>query len=134
VVALDHETVQAMTSHGVAVADASQHAAQLGLMTHQSVRREYDHLRTLVSNKAAKIQAVHWQQELAQHILCMIAQPQTPLPAYGTEACGDGFCAFTISVLYLTVTGKLVFAQADPRFTARNMFMCFTRGTSRILD
>lgn len=50
VVALDHATVTALTTHGMAaVLDASAEAQELGLMTHKSVRREYEHLRTLVS-------------------------------------------------------------------------------------
>jgi hypothetical protein len=51
VVALDPSTVAALTgTDGIpAVLDASVDAQRLGLMTHQTVRREYAHLRTLVS-------------------------------------------------------------------------------------
>jgi hypothetical protein len=50
VVALDYDTVSALATHGMpAVLDASKEAQQLGLMTHKSVRREYEHLRALVS-------------------------------------------------------------------------------------
>lgn len=51
VVALDPSTVAALTGKdGIpAVLDASVDAQRLGLMTHQTVRREYAHLRTLVS-------------------------------------------------------------------------------------
>jgi hypothetical protein len=51
VVALDPTTAAALTDKdGIpAVLDASVDAQRLGLMTHQTVRREYAHLRTLVS-------------------------------------------------------------------------------------
>lgn len=54
VVALDHATVTALAACGMpAVLDASVEARELGLMTHKSVRREYEHLRTLVSIRPA---------------------------------------------------------------------------------
>lgn len=61
VVALDYETVSALAAHGMpAVLDASKEAQQLGLMTHKSVRREYEHLRTLVSVTISARCGVTW--------------------------------------------------------------------------
>lgn len=54
VVALDSQTVAALTAHGMpAVLDASEEAQAVGLLTSRSVRREYGHLRSLVSQHRA---------------------------------------------------------------------------------
>lgn len=54
VVALDSQTITALTAHGMpAVLDASEEAQAVGLLTSRSVRREYSHLRSLVSQQKA---------------------------------------------------------------------------------
>lgn len=66
VVALDPSTVAALkVKDGIpAVLDASVEAQRLGLMTHQTVRREYAHLRTLVSLR----EWIHERCTLVSHV------------------------------------------------------------------